>query len=117
LDRLRPGSPVQEINGLPDQALAALVQGAAGALFPTHAEGFGLPMVEAHQLGTRVLCNDIATLREILVDRVTLIPVNAPQDWLDTIQRWHTDRPARNKGPATELYTWSDHFKTVLKSE
>lgn len=39
-------------------------------VFPSRYEGFGLPPVEAHDSGARVLCSDIPSLREVCGDRV-----------------------------------------------
>ncbi|MGB0440947.1 MAG: glycosyltransferase, partial [Paracoccaceae bacterium] len=55
LDALPAGSPIRELPNLDDPALAALIQGSAGMLFPSQVEGFGLPPLEALSLGTRVL--------------------------------------------------------------
>ena len=39
-------------------------------VFPSRYEGFGLPPVEAHDSGARVLCSDIECLKEICDDKV-----------------------------------------------
>jgi glycosyltransferase involved in cell wall biosynthesis len=41
---------------------------AACAVFPTLAEGFGLPVLEAMARGVPVACSDLAVLREIGAD-------------------------------------------------
>jgi glycosyltransferase involved in cell wall biosynthesis len=48
-----------------DAELEALWQIAGCAAFPTLAEGFGLPLLEAMQRGVPVACSDIPALREI----------------------------------------------------
>ena len=53
--------------------MLAVLKGASGFLFPSHAEGFGLPPVEAAALGVPILSNDLPVIREILGD----IPVYA----------------------------------------
>lgn len=73
LASLPTGSQVFERNELNDSSLAAHVQASQGLLFPSHAEGFGLPLVEAAALGVPILCNDLEVLRETLGD----IPVYA----------------------------------------
>ncbi|MDQ6732144.1 MAG: glycosyltransferase family 4 protein [Actinomycetota bacterium] len=45
--------------------LEAMWRAAACAVFPTRAEGFGLPVVEAMRRGVPVACSDIAILREV----------------------------------------------------
>lgn len=116
LDALPEGHPVREVPGLNDAALAALVKGARGALFPSLAEGFGLPPLEAAQLGTRVLCNDLAVLREFLGDNAVYADVSADYLWLNTLKDWAQDPPAAATLPPFEGPTWEAHFKAVLRS-
>ena len=106
---------MHEIPGLSDGALAHLVQNAVGALFPSHAEGFGLPPVEALSLGTRVLCNDLVVLREILGSHAHYHSVSAPDLWLKTLKAWEKDRHVASNGDAYQAQTWANHFKTVLR--
>lgn len=49
-------------------ALGILYQGAFALLFPSRAEGFGLPPLEAQTLGCPVVCSGIPTHRENLAD-------------------------------------------------
>jgi glycosyltransferase involved in cell wall biosynthesis len=50
---------------VPDADLEGLWQAAGCMAFPTLAEGFGLPVVEAMGRGVPVACSDIAVLREV----------------------------------------------------
>jgi glycosyltransferase involved in cell wall biosynthesis len=47
---------------------AALLSGAAAFLFPSRAEGFGLPVLEAMACGTPVITSDVPALREVAGD-------------------------------------------------
>jgi glycosyltransferase involved in cell wall biosynthesis len=58
-DRVRFADDVE------DDTLEALWKLADVAAFPTRAEGFGLPVVEALARGVPVACSDIAVLREV----------------------------------------------------
>ncbi len=116
LDARPPG--VVELNNLQDGAMAALLQNARALLFPSHAEGFGLPPCEAHALGTRVVASDLPVIREVLGN----IPIYAsPVDmysWRKTIQALTAETEARQSSrPAAEptLPTWDDHFNQVLR--
>ena len=115
LDHPRAGSNVYELPGLTDPALAALVQGAAGSLFPSLAEGYGFPPIEALVLGTRVLCNDLQVLREVLGDKPVYASVSNRYLWISTIENWEKYPPNADKADHFIGPNWSDHFKTVLR--
>tara|TARA_R110002124_G_scaffold185817_2_gene353363 strand:+ start:974 stop:2152 length:1179 start_codon:yes stop_codon:yes gene_type:complete len=115
LDGLPPGHPVQEVTGLTDAALAALVQGATGALFPSFAEGFGLPPLEAVQLGTRVLCNDLDVIREFLGGNAVYASVFDRYSWLCKIDEWTSNPSGAERETPFVGPTWDEHFKTVLR--
>jgi glycosyltransferase involved in cell wall biosynthesis len=58
-------SRVRFVDYVPDAELEALWELADCAVFPTLAEGFGLPVVEAMDRGVPIACSDIAVLREV----------------------------------------------------
>lgn len=114
LDQQGASARVSEVPGLTDGALAALVQNSAGSLFPSHAEGFGLPPVEALHLGARVLCNDLLVLREVLGESAVYAPVSDTDLWQNTLRDW-AENPARLAGERDFTgRSWADHFKIVL---
>lgn len=104
---------VTELPGLGDGAVAALLQGARALLFPSFAEGFGLPALEAAGRGVPVVCGDLAIWRELLADW----PIYAGQDdrylWVETVRA--LARPTRppHRDPVA-VPQWPAHFKTVL---
>jgi glycosyltransferase involved in cell wall biosynthesis len=56
---------VREYSDLPDRGLARLLQGARALLFPSFAEGYGLPLAEALALGVPAICSGLPALREV----------------------------------------------------
>jgi len=56
------------IGYVPAAELEAMWEIAACAAFPTRAEGFGLPVLEAMRRGVPVACSDIPVLREVAGD-------------------------------------------------
>ena len=117
LDKLPPDGLVQEMPGLDDGQVAALLQGSCGLLFPSRAEGYGLPPFEAAALGVPVVCTDLPSLREVLGD----IPVYAAETdrylWRNMIADLAGGRGRDQPGQAHRRFIppgWAQHFKTVL---
>nr|WP_241427683.1 glycosyltransferase family 1 protein [Fertoeibacter niger] len=115
LDALPPGSPVRELPGLPDGVVAALVQGAEALLFPSLAEGYGLPPVEAAALGVPVIAAPLAVTRETLGDYPVYLDPADSYSWLETINNWgQQGRADRNRRASRAVPRWEDHFNRVL---
>ncbi len=108
------GRDLFEVPGLTDAQLSAALSGAAGLLFPSHAEGYGLPPMEAAALGVPVLCNDLAVYREVLEDIPVYASVNDIYPWQKRIIALIAESgTARERKPAA-MPTWDAHFNTVL---
>lgn len=114
LDGLGVDARVREVAGLSDGALMALVAGAHGMLFPSHAEGFGLPAVESLQLGTPVMCSNMATFREILAKSAYYIDASDHEIWEETIVNWSKQARDTLRVRDFEAPTWGEHFKIAL---
>ncbi|MEX0284675.1 MAG: glycosyltransferase [Paracoccaceae bacterium] len=118
LDALPENSQIRELPGLSDAAIAALMANATALLFPSDAEGFGLPPVEAAALGTVVLCQKLRVYQEILGD----IPVYASgtdrYQWRNIIERLIRDQNQGAKAYTGQVFvppSWENHFNIVLK--
>ncbi|APZ52794.1 glycosyltransferase family 4 protein [Salipiger abyssi] len=118
--RLDRGIPrVHELPGLEDGQIAALLAESAGLLFPSHAEGYGLPPMEAAALGVPVLAGDLPVLREVLGDIPVYASVSDRYLWAQNITRMAEDRRAdpdseTRRSTAWQPPGWEAHFKTVL---
>lgn len=64
---------VIRLSYLPFNLLVSLIRGARGALFPSLYEGFGLPVLEAMQLRTPVICSNTASLPEVAGDAALMV--------------------------------------------
>ena len=114
LDSLRDSSNIFERANLDDFSLAALVQGAQGLLFPSFAESFGLPPVEAAALRVPILCNDLEVLREILGDIPVYAKVSDRYLWNKTVKELAIADPKTRKQERYIPTSWNHHFKVVL---
>ena len=115
LDALPPDGPIRVLSGLSDGAVAALLSGARALLFPSLAEGFGLPPLEAAALGTPVIAGDLAVTRELLGDYPVYLPLGDSYSWAETIARKAAEPPdGIVQGAGVRIPRWEDHFKIVL---
>jgi glycosyltransferase involved in cell wall biosynthesis len=112
LDALPDDSPIQERAGLSDGQIAFLLQGAQALLFPSFAEGFGIPALEAASLGTPVVAADLPVFQELLGEFAVYLDVTDSYSWMETIRRLATVGLAKRtvKTPPN----WAEHFKLVL---
>lgn len=58
---------------IPDLDLSSIYSGAKGFIFPSLAEGFGLPVLEAMQCGVPVICSNTTSLPEVVADAAILV--------------------------------------------
>lgn len=114
-DDLATTTGVHLLSGLTDGAVATLMQGAAALLFPSLAEGFGLPPIEAAALGTPVVASDLPVLRELLGDYPIYLAATDSYSWLETIKTIRSVERWNRKQTALAPPSWEDHFNTVLK--
>jgi glycosyltransferase involved in cell wall biosynthesis len=112
LDRLPfIGRTVLECPGLGDGAVAALMARASALLFPSLAEGFGLPPAEALAVGLPVIAAPLPALSETLGCAPTYVATDDPDGWMAAILA-AVHRPER-RAPLP-LPTWDSHFNLVL---
>lgn len=109
------GVDIFELPGLHDEEVACALQSSAGLLFPSYAEGFGLPAVEAAALGVPVLCGNLPVFREFLYDFPFYAPIEQLYAWKVQIVEMVADRQAgRTKQPLAPP-NWDTHFQNVLE--
>jgi len=109
---------VVEIARCDDRALSAHLASARALLFPSLAEGFGMPLMEALQIRTPVIASDLPVFREIGQGIPELLdPLDAPA-WESAILDYADEGSARRKAQLDRMErfrapTWDDHFAKV----
>jgi glycosyltransferase involved in cell wall biosynthesis len=109
---------VQELSRCLDEELARHLAGARALLFPSKAEGFGLPLVEALGMGVPVIASDLPVFREIGQGVPTFLPPDDEAAWeraiLDFADEQSPERAAQlGRMSNFRLYSWDDHFRQV----
>ena len=110
---------VEEHGGLPDRKVREWLQGASALLFPSFAEGYGMPVAEALGLGTPVICSDLPALREAGGEAPEYLDPLDGAAWLRAIRDYAApDSPRRalqiERMAAWSPARWADHIDTVL---
>jgi glycosyltransferase involved in cell wall biosynthesis len=77
VERLELADDVRFLGWIDPDELEGLYAAAAFVVFPSLAEGFGLPVLEAMRRGVPVACSDIPTLREVAGDAALLFDPNS----------------------------------------
>lgn len=114
------GKFVLEFNELSDSALAATLAGSQGLLFPSRAEGFGLPPLEAAALGIPVVSDNLPVMQEVLADYPIYASVSDVYSWETIVWSLVAADPAAGstdpdlRKPVCPP-TWEAHFNAVLR--
>lgn len=85
------GAPVVHLDYLPRSMLVELIRGARAVLFPSIYEGFGLPVLEAMQLGAPVITSNLSSLPEVAGDAALLVDPYDPRAIAAAIRRMEED--------------------------
>ncbi len=79
------------------EQLAALYRDAVALCYPSVAEGFGFPVLEAMACGTPVIASDIPPVREVAGDAALLVPVGDVGAWANAVQQVLRDAVLRER--------------------
>lgn len=116
LDALPAG--VTEIAGLPDGALAALVDGSAALLHPSLAEGYGFPLLEAALLGVPVVAADLPVYADTVGDIGVYLPHDDLYQWSMVVENLTRTfaRGEQKRAKRPDRPTWDAHLNLVLST-
>ncbi len=83
--RSRCSDRIELLHNQTREATLRLLARARALIFPSLAEGFGLPILEALALGTPVVASDIPAIRSWAGDTILYGPPAQPADWVGPI--------------------------------
>ena len=111
-------SHVTELNHCSDEELERHLVSARALLFPSLAEGYGLPLIEALELGVPVIASDLPVFREIAGEIPDYLEPQQASSWegkiLDYLDPDSSDRAAQLVRAANfRAPDWQSHFSDV----
>jgi len=112
---------VRLLDFVPQEDLPALYANARVFLFPSHYEGFGLPVLEAMNVGTPVITSKVSSLPEVGKDAVLYCRPDDTDDLASAIRNilsrkeLHEMLGKRGKERAL-LFSWNDFAAKLLRS-
>lgn len=109
---------VKEIASCDDQQLVTYLHHSQALLFPSFAEGYGLPLAEALALNVPVLANDLAVFREVAGDIPDYIAALDGLRWKELIVEYAKPNSVLRMAQIKRMQpfkssTWDEHFIAV----
>ncbi len=118
-EQLGLGNRILWLNRVPEAHLPALYGAAHAFLFPSLAEGFGFPVIEAMACGAPVICSALNVLKEITGGAAKLVHPTDKQEWRRAIHAalvsldWRDTY--RDKGLARAArFSWEESARATL---
>ncbi|NNE81384.1 MAG: glycosyltransferase family 4 protein [Silicimonas sp.] len=113
------GRTVFELGPLSDKEMKRQLAGATGLLFPSHAEGFGLPPFEAASFGVPTISSPLRTTEIFLGDMAIYADTDDMYQWFQAIRELASEDLATQSQRSAELRayrlpTWEKHFDRVF---
>jgi len=106
-------------NGASDEEYQAALANAAASVSASRFEGFGIPLLEAQQAGTPVICSDIPIHHEVASDAALFFNPDSPEELAARVRELETNDLRKNlvlKGAINaQRYTWA-HSAQLLSN-
>ncbi|MBD2246376.1 glycosyltransferase family 1 protein [Nostoc sp. FACHB-888] len=112
---------IYHLNYLSNELVALFYSKADVFVYPSHYEGFGLPVLEAMTLGVPVISSNTSSIPEVTGDAAILVDPNNPIELGEAILRVISNSQLRqeliNKGKArAKLFSWERTAKETLNA-
>lgn len=99
------------LSGVSDNFLVSLYKNSNWVIFASHAEGFGLALIEGLYFGKPVLARDIAIFREIGGNNVTYFSGNGFSDIATSVEYFTNKSYTSNKN--FNIPSWESSFRKI----
>jgi len=107
---------VRPLGRVDDAELHALYTAASALCFPSRAEGFGRPPLEAMACGTPAVVGDYACAGEVLGGAARIVPLDRGR-WADALEELTASGPPPAEGAALAgTYRWDSAAGTILEA-
>ncbi len=114
---------VEFLENASDTETARALGRSSGLLFPSLAEGFGLPALEAAIQGIPCICAPLASFHEVLGDIPVYVPTSDHYRWRETIVQLMEEKEQKTERKRIStlmtkqaLPTWERHFNIILSA-
>jgi glycosyltransferase involved in cell wall biosynthesis len=109
---------VIELSNCSDEELATYLHHAQALLFPSFAEGYGMPLVEALAFGVPVIASDLQVFREVAGEIPEYVEPLDGKRWGELVKEYaKSGSPPRAKQLSRlggfKFETWAKHFAKV----
>ena len=99
---------------LDEPGLFAAYQNAKALLFPSEAEGFGLPIIEAQSQGCIPVLSDIPCFREIGADKALYFPVNDADACTAELEKVLQEQQRSDLAENLERFNWHNAARQTI---
>lgn len=108
------------LSNVSDADLRSLYSCASATVYPSHYEGFGLPVLESMSCGTAVICSDVSSLPEVGGDFSYYIDPNSEESLYRALfdvetGSWNIEQAAQKGLEFAQQFTWENCAKQTLK--
>lgn len=120
IGEVKKHTPVRNViflGHIPSQDISGIYCGSEALIYPSLYEGFGLPVIEAYQLGVPVLTSNLGSLGEVGSEAAVMVDPYSVEEITDGIKKLLSKRDEYiKKGKeAVKKYSWIETAKKTLE--
>lgn len=118
-EELKVGDHVDFTEDVSDEQLAGYYQSAAALVFPSHYEGFGIPLLEAMHFGLPIICGRGGSQTEIAGAAALYVDVDSVEELAGAMRRISCDADLRQHlahcgGRQLAQFVWRSEVQTLV---